>query len=222
MSQMILRGHKGAQFKLNVTQFRSPMNADITTVQTRKMAQHFPVRAGQPDVQFTVQFRSIDEYHAFRDFVRDHQRNSQVADHTPTRTDNSGMINLFWPQRGITDWWGYITSLQVREARFIYAPKLTFGVMLVSSMLTERTYNASLGNTLLSGIIANQIPAYSFPEDSLIQLPTTPISQQQPTQQQPAGQTGGTGGQPQDQNQVQNSAPSPVSAFYDYNGGVSP
>lgn len=205
MSQLILRGHKGAEFKLNVTQFRSPMNADITTAQTRKMAQHFPIRAGQPDVQFTVQFRSIDDHHAFYNFVRDHQRNSQVADHTPSRNDNSGMVNLFWPQRGIKDWWGYITSLSVREARFDYAPRLTFGVMLVSSMLTERTYNASLGSSLMSGILANQIPILDLMQDVLIQLPTMPSSQQQPTNPD------------DDQEQEQNQTP--VSAFYDYNGG---
>lgn len=216
MSQMILRGHKGAEFKLNVTQFRSTMNADITTVQTRKMAHHFPVRAGQPDVQFTVQFRSIDDHHAFRDFVRDHQRNSQTADHSPTARDNSGMVSLFWPERGIKDWKGYITSLPVREARFDYAPRLTFGVMLTTSMLTERTYNSSLGNSFFLSIIANQVPILNLIEDSFIQLPTTPISQQQPTDPNNSQQY-------QDQQeQVQNSSPGPTSAFYDYNGGVSP
>lgn len=192
MSQMILRGHQGAEFKLNVTQFRSTMSAAITTVQTRTMSHHFPVRAGQPDIQFTVQFRSIADHHAFRDFVRSHQRNAQNADHGPTHADKSGMVTLFWPQRGIENWTGYITSLPGREVRFEYAPRLTFGVTLVDSMLSERTYHGSSGNDFWS-VAGLQIGPYiGLLWDSLdLQPPTPPASQQsqQQQQQQQAEQT---------------------------------
>lgn len=178
MSKLILRGHKGAEFKLNVTQFRSPLSASINTVQTRTMTHHFPIRAGQPDIQFTVQFRSIEDHHAFRDFVRSHQRNAQIADQTSTALDNSGMITLFWPERGITNWTGYITSMPGREVRFDYAPKITFGVMLITSMLSERTYQASSGNDFFT-IAGQQIGPYlGNLIDELIQPPTPPASQQ--------------------------------------------
>jgi hypothetical protein len=181
MSKLILRGHRGAEFRLNVTQFRSTMSASINTAQTRTMAQHFPIRAGQPDIQFTVQFRSIDDHHDFRNFVRDHQRNSQIADHTPTQLDNSGMVTLFWPERSIINWTGYITSMPVREVRFDYAPRVTFGVMLVKSMLSERTYNASSGSDFFT-VAGQQIGPYlgALIED-LIRLPTPPASQQDQT-----------------------------------------
>ena len=181
MSKMILRGHRGAEFKLNVTQFRATMTSQIDTVQTRTMAHHFPVRAGQPDIQFTAQFRSIDDKHAFQNFVRDHQRNSQVADQTPNHFDNSGMVTLFWPERGITNWTGYITSLPVREARFDYAPRVTFGVMLVGSMLSERTYTTSLGNAFDLSVIANQLGPYVPRPEDFLRPPTVPTAQQQPT-----------------------------------------
>jgi hypothetical protein len=178
---MTLRGHKGAEFKLNVTQFRSTMSASISTVQVRSMSHHFPIRAGQPDIQFTVQFRSIDDHHAFRDFVRDHQRNTQKADHSPAHLDNSGMITLTWPERGINGWTGYITSLPVREARFDYAPRLTFGVMLVKSMLSDRTYEFSRGGDFFT-IASNQMAPYlgALAED-MIRPPTPPASLQPPT-----------------------------------------
>lgn len=205
MSKMIMRGHRGAEFKLNVTQFRATMTSQIDTVQTRTMAHHFPIRAGQPDIQFTVQFRSIDDHHAFYNFARDHQRNSQIADHTPNHFDNSGMVNLFWPERGIKNWTGYITSLPVREARFDYAPRLTFGVMLVSSMLSERTYTTSLGNAFDLSVIANQLGPYIQRAEDMLRPPTTPIDQQQETDSgTDEAQQGGN----------------PVSSFFNWVGGV--
>lgn len=172
MSQMILKGHNGARFNLNVTQFRSPMSASITSAQTRKMAHHFPIRAGQPDIQFTVQFRSIDDHHKFRDFVRDHQLNTQNVDYS-TR---DGMVTLMWPERDIVNWTGYITTMPGREARFEYAPIVTFGVSLVDSLLSERTLDFSRGNSFWS-VAGPQIPDYildAFGVEAIFQLPTLP------------------------------------------------
>ena len=73
MSQLVIKAHRGRQFKLNVTQFRSPMSASINSVQTRSMMQHFPIRCGQPDINFTVRFRNNSARHEFQAFVRDHQ-----------------------------------------------------------------------------------------------------------------------------------------------------
>lgn len=179
MSQLIIRGHGGARFALNVTQFRSPMSAAINSVQTRKMVQHFPIRAGQPDIQFTVQFPSIDAHHKFRDFVRDHQRNT-LSDKYASANVSDGAIILNWPERDIVDWKGYITSMPGREIRFEYAPKVTFGVMLIESLMTQRTFNFSLGNEFWS-ILGQALGRYMpHPQDliSNFQLPTPPSSQQ--------------------------------------------
>lgn len=178
MSQMIVRGHDGDEFKLNVTQFRSLMAAGINSVQTRKMMQHFPIRAGQPDIQFTVQFPSIDAKHEFQDFVREHQRNA-LDDKYSSSQASSGAIKLLWPERDIMNWTGYIVSMPIREVRFDYAPKVTFGVALVDSMLSERTFQGSLGNSFWN-IVGTEISAY-IPDpadvDSVIQPPTPPSSQ---------------------------------------------
>lgn len=175
MSHLILKGHDGALFKLNVTQFRSPMSASITSAQTRKMLHHFPIRAGQPDIQFTAQFRSIDDKHKFQDFVREHQTNT----HNVNYNTREGMVTLLWPERNIDNWTGYITSMPVREARFDYAPKVTFGVSLVDSMLSKRTVDYSRGNSF-DFVKGPQIPAYvldAFDVEALFQLPSLPDAQ---------------------------------------------
>lgn len=179
MSKLILRGHSGAEFKLSVTQFRSPMSATINTVQTRRMAHHFPIRAGQPDVQFTVQFPSQDEKHRFQNFVRDHQLNALDDKYTSSAT-SSGAVTLLWPERNMDSWTGYIVSVPVQEVRFDYAPKLTFGVMLVNSLMSEQTFGSSLGSSF-DNIFGIQISPYVPDSEDLanwFQLPTAPASQQ--------------------------------------------
>lgn len=175
---MILTGHNGARFELTVTQFRSPMSASINTVQTRKMAHHFPIRAGQPDIQFTVQFNSIDAHHQFRDFVREHQKNTHTAQYASTGFDD-GTVKLMWPERNIVNWTGYIFTMPVREVRFEYAPRLTFGVALVNSLMSERTWESSIGNGFGFVLGPQIVPMVPFdPETADFGLPTPPSSQQ--------------------------------------------
>lgn len=172
MSQLIIKGHTGKQYKLNVTQFRSPMTAAINSVQTRKMIQHFPIRSGQPDINFTCKFRSNEDKHLFQAFVRDHQINAQTDN-----TDMKGMVTLWWPERNIENWTGYITEFRVVETRFVYAPSVTFGVALVDSLMSERTRMASFGSPL-ANLLGQQIPPYQGPgpllDDSLLRPPTPP------------------------------------------------
>jgi hypothetical protein len=177
MSKMIIKGHDAARFELNVTQFRSTMSASINSVQTRRMAHHFPIRAGQPDIQFTVQFPSIADKHKFQDFVRSHQLNTLDDRYSSTEV-SGGKITLIWPERNIDSWTGYIVTMPVREARFDYAPRVTFGVALVDSLMSERTFNFSLGNSWTS-IIGQVIGAY-IPDptsaEAAFQLPTPPAA----------------------------------------------
>lgn len=177
MSRLIIRGHSGAEFKLVVTQFRSPMSATINSVQTRRMAQHFPIRAGQPDIQFTAQFTSQDEKHLFQNFVRDHQLNSLDDKYTDSAV-SGGAVTLSWPERSIVNWTGYIVDVPVQEVRFDYAPKLTFGVMLVSGLMSKRTFGSSLGASADS-IFGSLIPNYTYDSEDAANflLPVAPIAQ---------------------------------------------
>jgi len=187
VSKLIVKGHDGARFELNVTQFRSPMSASINSVQTRRMAVHFPIRAGQPDIQFTVHFPSIDAKHKFQNFVREHQLNT-LSDRYSSASVSDGAITMNWPERDIKDWTGYIVTMPIREARFEYAPRVTFGVALMDSMMSERTYNTSRGSSFWS-VVGQVLSAYiPDPRDieSLFQLPIPPASMRpdQQTQQQ--------------------------------------
>lgn len=177
MSQLVVRGHNGAVFRLNVTQFRSPMSASINSVQTRTMMQHFPIRAGQPDIQFTVHFASVKDKHDFQSFVRDHQRNTQRSPAFAEGSDG-GAVVLQWPERDILNWTGYIVSMPVSEPRFEYAPKVTFGVALVESLMSNRTFIASYGNDWTS-IPGQLIPEWNFGDPEVgFQLPTPPAETQ--------------------------------------------
>lgn len=177
MSKLIIKGHDAKRFELNVTQFRSTMSASISSAQTRTMMHHFPIRAGQPDIQFTVQFTSREEHHEFRDFARSHQKNA-LKDAYDSADTSTGVIKLLWPERDIDNWTGYIVSMPGREVRGEYAPRVTFGVALIDSMLSARTFNLSLGNSYWA-IVGDVLGAY-IPDprdvDGQFQLPTIPAS----------------------------------------------
>ena len=179
MSRLIVRGHDGREFKLVITQFSSPMSASINSAQTRKMVNHFPIRAGQPDIQFTTQFTSQDDKHKFQDFVRDHQLYALEGRYSDSATSKSA-VTLMWPERDIKSWTGYIVNVPVEEVRFDYAPKLTFGVMLVDSLMSTRTFDASVGASFDS-IFGIEIPAYVPDAEDVsnwFQLPVLPASKQ--------------------------------------------
>ena len=180
MSRLIVRGHDGREFKLVVTQFSSPMSATINSAQTRRMMNHFPIRAGQPDIQFTAHFTSQDDKHKFHDFVRDHQLNALDDRYTESATSGGGAVTLMWPERGIRSWSGYIVDVPVEEMRFDYAPKLTFGVMLVSSLMTKRTFGASMGSSAeaITGIVLSPYIPDAEDVSNWFQLPTLPASRQ--------------------------------------------
>lgn len=162
MSRLRLRSYDGRkEFTLNVLQFRSPMSAAINSVQTRTMLQHFPIRCGQPDIEFTVQFARRQEKTVFQAFVREHQVKALQA----TMVSSRGVV-LWWPERNITNWSGYISSFQVAERRFDNSPRVTFGVDLVDSMMSTRTSTASVAASIMA-IMSNEL----VPRDSILNLP---------------------------------------------------
>lgn len=165
MSKLYLSSHDGYGFALNVTQFRSPMSASITTAQTKTMLQHFPIRCGQPDIQFTVMFRGQQEKHDFQSFVREHQVSALTETDTHVRD-----VNLLWPERNIMNWTGYISTYKVDERRYLTAQSVTFGVDLVNSLLSTRTTISSRG-TPWQRVAGPQIAPWRIEVDGLFALP---------------------------------------------------
>lgn len=173
MSRLVLSSYDGREFTLNVMQFRSPMSAAINSVQTHTMLQHFPIRCGQPDIQFTVQFAHKEEKTIFQAFVRDHQ----VLARDQGSEDRA--VKLFWPERNITNWTGYISSFQVAERRFDNSPVVTFGVDLIESMMSVRTTVSSTGagwTSYLGDQIGRYFSTVGEVVDGMINPPTPPAS----------------------------------------------
>jgi hypothetical protein len=183
VSHLYIYDYKSREFKMNVTQFRSPMNASITSAQTAKMMHHFPIRCGQPDINFTVQYKSLEDKHEFESWVREHQQKS--------RMEKNSELTLWWPERNIDNWTGYITSYTVNEKRFEVAPSATFGVMLVDSMMSEKTTLGSRGFGDIMKIIGDLIAPYrGYRDDILLVQPnftntTQPVNPQDSTLIQP-------------------------------------
>lgn len=174
MSRLVIKSVDGS-FTMNVVQFRSPMNAEITSVQTKAMQQHFPIRCGQPEIEFTCQFASLDERDRFQTFVRRHQILSQT-------NPDLYQVTLWWPERDIINWTGYLTLLPVSEKKFEWAPSVTFGVMLVNSMMSQKTTESSHGaafSAIYGPQIAPDLSLIRYAVDGLIQPPTVPSSQTQ-------------------------------------------
>ena len=125
-------------WQMNVLSFNSPVYGTITSVQTKKMAMHFPIRSTQPEVSFNVIFSSERDYEDFQRFVRAHQQ--KVLDSPST----GNVITLNWPQRGITNWTGVIKKFRAGGQRRNHAPIAQFSVDLIDSMVSARTDISSL------------------------------------------------------------------------------
>lgn len=131
----------GAQFKLNCTAFSTNLFSLMSSVQTKRMAQHFPVKAQQPEVTFELTFSSEKNYEDFQQFVRNHQLAALREWPRPE-------VVLWWPERDITDWTGLIKSFRAGGQRFNPAPKARLVVDLIDSVFTSRTELASLASSI--------------------------------------------------------------------------
>lgn len=137
MSKLFLANNM-ANWQLNVVSFSSPLFGMLTSVQTKKMAHHYPIKCSQPEIQFTVQFSNEKDFEDFQRFVRAHQQNVMTVRRPP-------MIWLNWPERDINNWTGVIRSVRAGGMRANFAPRMQFVVDLVDSMLSHRTELASIG-----------------------------------------------------------------------------
>lgn len=127
----------GTQFKLNCTAFSTSLFSQMSSVQTKQMVQHFPVKAQQPEVTFDLVFRNEPEFEQFQEFVRRHQMAALHEWPSPE-------VVLWWPERDITDWTGLIKTFRAGGQRFNPAPKARLVVDLVDSVFSSRTEIASL------------------------------------------------------------------------------
>lgn len=137
MSHLVISSATQA-FSMNVMSFTAPIYESVSSVQTRRMAIHFPIAAKitQPDITFDVIFSSEPKFEIFQRFVRNHQQSA---------VNTSSLLTLDWPERNINNWTGTITSFQGGGARRNYAPRATFKVDLITSMVSNRAEFGSFG-----------------------------------------------------------------------------
>ena len=91
MSQLVVKSRGiGREFKLNCLQFSAPIVASISSVQTREMMRHFPIKVNQSDVDFLIQFSSEKDFEDFQDFVRKTQQDALINDRYPGVTVVAG------------------------------------------------------------------------------------------------------------------------------------
>ncbi len=122
----------GQQFDLACTSFSTQMTAQMSSVQTRKMQLHFPVKADQPEVSFDITFRNEADFERFQRFARAHQLAALNSWPNPE-------VVLWWPERDITNWSGIIKNFRAGGARRNPAPKARLTIDLIDSVFSKRT-----------------------------------------------------------------------------------
>lgn len=142
---------------MNVLSFNSPIFGTLVPAQTKTIAQYFPIKANQPEIQFDVIFRNESEYERFQQFVRATQQFALTAQ-TP-------QITLYWPERNIINWTGVIKSLRAGGMRRNYTPRAVFVVDLIDSLVSQRTEFSSFAAPF-GEIIGTTL---SFLESSILQ-----------------------------------------------------
>lgn len=171
MSQLVISSNYSEDISLNVISFSSPISQSIPSAQTKSMIHHYPYKVSQPQVRFQVIFRSEEDYEAFQNFVRKHHL-AMISEGSSTPE-----ITMWWPERGINNWTGFIREFQAGGQKSNPAPKAEFVVELVDSFISRKTTQSSFGSPF-SRIFGNQIASLKSP--SWFKLPSIPSSQSPP------------------------------------------
>ena len=141
MSQLVVKSRGvGREFKLNCLQFSAPIVASISSVQTREMVRHFPIKVNQSDVDFLIQFSSEKDFEDFQDFVRKTQQDALINDRYPG-------VTLWWPERNIENWTGVIKNFKAGGMRRNFSPRATLSVSLIESSVALRSFISSWGSS---------------------------------------------------------------------------
>jgi hypothetical protein len=164
MSQLIVSAASQDPFYMNVLSMSSPVFGEMNSAQTKSMVQWFPIKAMQPEIQFNVIFPTENEWEDWQVYCRTNMINAQSSN---TVAGNAG-VTLNWPQRSIQEWSGLITKVNAGGRRFNVAPRASFIVQLINSLVSNSTTFGSFGITnmwqALTGANANTDSLLALPE----------------------------------------------------------
>lgn len=167
MSQMRMYCAGAGTIWVKVIGFNSSLEGTIVPSQTKQALHHYPRKAQHQNITFQVVFRDSKELAEFQGFVRRHQKYALASPSNPE-------VVLWWPQRGIRDWSGIIKKVEAGDKRFNVAPKLSFTVDLVNSLLSQKTWWSSRGEEF-SKFFGSAIGPPSDWKVPLPPLPETPF-----------------------------------------------
>ena len=176
MSGLKLRTQGHGTFDMYVISFSGGLYGSVSSLQTKTIQQHFPVRANQPELQFTVVFKNEDEYEKFQKFIQKQHKDCLKA----TPTSNVG-VQIWWPEREMDNWSGIITEFEGGGRKQNWAPRSKFTVQLVDSWVSRKTSISSYGadfssvyeDSPLTKLLATLGGAF---EDQFLRLPSRAVS----------------------------------------------
>jgi hypothetical protein len=167
MSLLRLSNAEVGTFHLHVKSFNAPLQGQIQSSQTKRAKHHYPRKAGQQQLVLQCDFLSTKNYMDFQRFVRSSHT-------TAVGTTNNPEVNIWWPERGMEGWSGVITSIQAGDERFNSVPQAQIEILLVDSMLSQKTFASSYGETFsrfFDNDIGNPSDLLNFILPSLPRLP---------------------------------------------------
>lgn len=162
MSQLLLTAAGQDSFSMNVLSMNSPISGEMNSAQTKGQVQWFPIKAMQPEIQFNVIFPTERDWETWQVWGRENMLNAQLAN---TTSGNVG-VTLDWPQRSVQQWSGILTKVNAGGRRFNVAPRATFIIELVNSLVSNSTTFGSFGTTAWQAIFGAGANT-----DTLLQLP---------------------------------------------------
>lgn len=207
MSQLRVSGNGQDDFFLNCVSMRSPIFGQMNSAQTKSQVQYFPIKAHQPEIQFSVVFPSEPLWEDWQVWVRDNMVNCQK---TNNQTGNTG-VTLNWPEKSINNWSGVILKQKAGGRRYNYMPRDDFTVQLVNSLVSNSTTFGSFGTSLWQALYAA-----GSNTDALLQLPELVNAALN------SGQVSSIGGTVGGNTSVLNGAANTVSGLIPGVGGVGP
>lgn len=151
---------------LKVTGFSTPLRGTMASAQTKTMLQHFPYKADQQNMQLQVVCRNWAEMNTLQNFVRGHHLGALPAAQNPE-------VDLWWPERGMNHWTGFVKRIQAGDRRFNHVPRATLELLLIDSLLSEKTWTSSLADPF-EDMFGSDIGGTRDPRDP-IQGPVIPV-----------------------------------------------
>lgn len=149
---------------VRVTKLSTPLAGTIVSAQAKTMLQHFPIKSSQQSLVLDFITNGWPEMNRIQNYIRQHQVRAMSG--SATRPE----IYLWWPQRGINNWSGFIPKMPAGDRRFNPTPQGRLEFLLIDSLLSEKTFTSSIASDFRS-LFNSDIGRPSDPDDAIFTPP---------------------------------------------------